>query len=65
MIVLFAGTPLYTTPAMAGTTAQLAQSVEHGTLNPGVAGASPTLGDLFSQAAAFHPSSAFSLGMTG
>ena len=27
--------------------ARLAQSVEHGTLNPGVVGSSPTLGDLF------------------
>ncbi len=28
-------------------TARLAQSVEHGTLNPRVVGSSPTLGDLF------------------
>ena len=27
--------------------ARLAQSVEHGTLNPGVVGSSPTLGALF------------------
>ena len=35
----------------AQSSARLAQSVEHGTLNPGVVGSSPTLGDSFSHLA--------------
>ena len=39
----------------AHSSARLAQSVEHGTLNPGVVGSSPTLGDIFSHLASLAP----------
>ena len=38
---------MYKGPECAYASARLAQSVEHGTLNPGVVGSSPTLGALF------------------
>ena len=41
------GSHIYTVHLSSHITARLAQSVEHGTLNPGVVGSSPTLGALF------------------